>query len=86
MLHKRNSTMARDSIAQQPADHGFVIPSELPPSFFKTMQIPTPLLKYGKSGSPHFRNFYLSEDKTKFIWYSETKVKKNGASATEGLS
>jgi hypothetical protein len=59
--------------------HGFVVPTELPSAVFKTMQTPTPLLKYGKSGSPHFRNFYLADDKSKLIWHSENKVNKKAS-------
>lgn len=43
------------------------------PMIFKTMQTPTPLLKYGRSGAPHFRYFYLTQDRTKLIWHSDKK-------------
>ena len=70
-----SNMMKNSSKESKAADHGFVIPIELPSAIISTMQIPTPLLKYGKSGSPHFRNFYLSGDRTKLIWYSEKKAK-----------
>lgn len=33
----------------------------------------TPFLKYGKSGYPHFRQFQLSSDNTRIVWYSANK-------------
>jgi hypothetical protein len=33
----------------------------------------TPFLKYGKQGYPHFRQFQLSEDNRRLMWYSKQK-------------
>jgi hypothetical protein len=49
-------------------------------SVFAKMQKPTPLLKYGRSGAPHFRYFYLTQNKTKLMWLSDKKKD----AATEG--
>ena len=43
------------------------------PSVFTTMQILTPLVKYGKQGNPHYRYFYLSEGRSKLVWHSDKK-------------
>jgi hypothetical protein len=43
------------------------------PSVFATMQIPTPLVKYGQQGNPHYRYFYLSTGRSKLIWHSDKK-------------
>lgn len=34
---------------------------------------PTLLLKYGYSGTPHFRNFYVSQNFDKLFWVSSKK-------------
>mmetsp|Transcript_3200 Transcript_3200/g.4964 ORF Transcript_3200/g.4964 Transcript_3200/m.4964 type:complete len:670 (-) Transcript_3200:109-2118(-) len=50
------------------------MPSPEPhPSVFTTMQQPTPLLKYGQQGAPHFRYFFLSSCRSKLIWHSDKK-------------
>lgn len=46
-----------------------------PPAALDRMQSITPLLKYGRQGNPHFRNFQLSGDLTVLKWYT-TKQKK----------
>jgi hypothetical protein len=49
-------------------------PKEEPgPAVFEKMQKPTPLLKYGRTGNPHFRYFYLTYHKTKLVWHSDKK-------------
>ena len=45
------------------------------PSVYASMQELTALLKYGRKGKPHYRNFNLSQDRTVLKWYS-TKSKK----------
>lgn len=49
--------------------------SDEPPAGLDRMQNITPLLKYGRQGNPHFRNFQLSPDLTVLKWYT-TKQKK----------
>jgi hypothetical protein len=43
------------------------------PTVFTTMQIPTPLVKYGQQGNPHYRYFYISTGRSKLIWHSDKK-------------
>ena len=54
MLQQRNSVKF---INDSHSSFGFSVPIELPPAVFKTMQTPTPLLKYGKSGYLSVFNF-----------------------------
>jgi len=57
------------------------LPNLTPKSNEKTMQIDaleimrkgTPFLKYGKRGYPHFRQFQLSPDNSKILWFSKQK-------------
>jgi hypothetical protein len=37
----------------------------------------TPFLKYGTNGYPHFRQFLLSDDNMKIMWFSKLKRRKN---------
>lgn len=40
---------------------------------FDLMMKPTPLLKFGRSGAPHWRNFSLSADRRRIVWTSPNK-------------
>jgi hypothetical protein len=42
----------------------------------KYMHKGTPFLKYGKRGYPHFRQFQLSSDNMRLVWYSKQKKMK----------
>jgi hypothetical protein len=40
---------------------------------FELMMRPTPFLKFGRSGAPHWRNFALSTDRKRIVWTSPNK-------------
>ena len=40
------------------------------------------LLKFGRKGEPHFRDFCLSEDMAKLTWYSKKKKGKDSEGAS----
>ena len=40
---------------------------------FDLMMKPTPFLKFGRSGAPHWRNLYLSSDRKRIVWTSRKR-------------
>jgi len=85
----KKGTFNSSSSAQVPADGGVAplrershtLPNLTPKTNERTMKIDaleimrkgTPFLKYGKRGYPHFRQFQLSSDNTKILWFSKQK-------------
>ena len=55
------------------------------PSVFASMQTLTPLLKYGRLGKPHYRNFELSADRNVLKWHSTKNKKKPTAVSIQSI-
>ena len=45
---------------------------------------PTTLLKFGRKGDPHYRNFQLSADYSKLTWYSKKKKERDSEGVSSG--
>ena len=52
----------------------------------EALKKPTTLLKFGRSGDPHFRDFRLSDDYRKLTWYSKKKKERDSEVELHGSS